>query len=157
MAIRDILVQLILRDIRTWWSHFLHCGDSINDDRFIISTNDGCASNMDFNGHFPDKWWCQIGAQRLFNAWSLYGGVNFDLTRLMLAAQAEGAPIGFLRLHQVSLWNAPRALGIKSGSISQPRGQFQPAGGTYAVVDIGDDYPSPILWHICWKSTTTPI
>ena len=134
---RDILVQLVAHykdEVVT----FLHCGDS------ELTTNDSLfqqmtvvQGNMDFNGHFPEQVVVPVGAQKAFLTHGHLYGVNFDLTRLMLAAQAEGAQLAFYgHTHQLACEMHQGLLVLNPGSISQPRGQFQPLGGTYAVVDI---------------------
>ncbi|USF95713.1 metallophosphoesterase family protein [Latilactobacillus sakei] len=134
---RDILVQLVAHykdEVVT----FLHCGDSeLTTTDSLFQQMTVVQGNMDFNGHFPEQVVVPVGAQKAFLTHGHLYGVNFDLTRLMLAAQAEGAQLAFYgHTHQLACEMHQGLLVLNPGSISQPRGQFQPLGGTYAVVDI---------------------
>ena len=134
---RDILVQLVAHykdEVVT----FLHCGDSeLTTTDSLFQQMTVVQGNMDFNGHFPEQVVVPVGAQKAFLTHGHLYGVNFDLTRLMLAAQAEGAQLAFYgHTHQLACEMHQGLLVLNPGSISQPRGQFQSLGGTYAVVDI---------------------
>ncbi|WP_424349992.1 metallophosphoesterase family protein [Latilactobacillus sp. 5-91] len=134
---RDILVQLVAH-YKDEAVTFLHCGDSeLTTTDSLFQQMTVVQGNMDFNGHFPEQVVVPVGAQKAFLTHGHLYGVNFDLTRLMLAAQSEGAQLAFYgHTHQLACEMHQGLLVLNPGSISQPRGQFQPLGGTYAVVDI---------------------
>lgn len=136
---RDILVQLQAhyqgQDVT-----FLHCGDSeLRQDDAVFEQMTGVEGNMDWHDQFPDKVMLSIEQQRILMTHGHLYGVNFGLTNLLLAAQAEDANLIFYgHTHQLACATHEGILMLNPGSISQPRGQFQKIGGTYAVVDVSE-------------------
>jgi phosphoesterase, MJ0936 family len=114
----------------------IHCGDSeLSFDadlrrQFLI-----VGGNMDFDQQFPASLTQKIGAETIFVAHGHRLGINYDLTKMQLAAQQAGATLAFYgHSHQLACEMAAGCLFLNPGSISQPRGHWAILGGTYAIV-----------------------
>lgn len=114
----------------------IHCGDSeLSYDadlrrQFLI-----VGGNMEFDQQFPESLTRKIGSETVFVAHGHRLGINYDLTRLQLAAQQAEATLAFYgHSHQLACEMVAGCLFLNPGSISQPRGHWAILGGTYAVV-----------------------
>ncbi|CAH0419034.1 YfcE family phosphodiesterase [Periweissella ghanensis] len=95
------------------------------------------AGNMDFDRKYESSNHYRTSDQSIFQAHGHLFGVNYSLTKLILAAKAVDAQIvTFGHTHQLGVEVVDNMLVINPGSISQPRGQYAYLGGTYAIVTV---------------------
>lgn len=134
---RDILTQIFTAN-KDQVTQIFYNGDSelpANDEVFddVITV----AGNMDFDRKYELTNHYQTKEQSIFQTHGHLLGVNYSLTKLILAAKAVNAQIvTFGHTHQLGVEVADNMLIINPGSISQPRGKYAHLGGTYAIVTV---------------------
>jgi putative phosphoesterase len=95
--------------------------------------------NMDFDPKFANEQLYQDEAVTILQVHGHLVGVNMSLSKLEALAEQTGANIAiFGHTHQLGVEMINDILFLNPGSISQPRGQFNRLGGTYAVVEASD-------------------
>lgn len=134
---REILVKIFAAN-KDQVTQIFYNGDSelaSNDEVFnnVITV----AGNMDFDRKYEMSNHYQTKEQSIFQTHGHLFGVNYALTKLILAAKQVSAQIvTFGHTHQLGVEMIDNMLIINPGSISQPRGQYAYLGGTYAIVTV---------------------
>ncbi|MFD1428964.1 metallophosphoesterase [Lacticaseibacillus mingshuiensis] len=116
---------------------FLYAGDSeLPADDSMFARYQAVRGNMDFDSAFPLTRTLQLGDLTVFLTHGHRFGVNWTMDQLLAAGQAVHAGlIIFGHTHQLGGEKHEGVVLLNPGSISQPRGEFMPLGGTYAVVE----------------------
>ncbi|GAD15953.1 metallophosphoesterase [Lentilactobacillus otakiensis] len=116
-----------------------HCGDSeLSLDDPLIAKMHIVQGNMDF-AEFPDHELEKIDHQTILVTHGHHQNVNGGLLNLELYARSLSANIVlFGHTHQLGVTFDDNILFVNPGSISQPRGEYAPLGGTYAMVSSND-------------------
>lgn len=134
---RDILVKL-KKQLQP--DAVFHCGDSemrADDpwfqDAYVVQ------GNMDSDPSLPQVLTPRVAGCQVLLTHGHLDGVNWDLTRLKLRADAAQADAVFYgHTHQLAAEMVAGHLFVNPGSISQPRGEFQALGGTCALITVTD-------------------
>lgn len=116
-----------------------HCGDSelLQDDP-LVNKMHIVQGNMDF-ADFPDHELQRIDHQTVMVTHGHHQNVNDGLLNLELYARSLSANVVLYgHTHQLGATFDDNMLFINPGSISQPRGEYAPLGGTYAIVSSND-------------------
>ena len=115
-----------------------HCGDSemAADDPWFSDVA-AVRGNMDIDDRFPLAVTPVVNGCQVLLTHGHRDAVNWDLTKLALHAQAVNAQAVFFgHTHELAVEMNAGCLFLNPGSISQPRGEFRPLGGTCAVVTV---------------------
>lgn len=130
------ILQKLVHHYQEQVAAFIHCGDSeLAYDSALREAFTIVGGNMDFDQAFPQTAVQQVGDETIFVAHGHLLGVNYDLTKMRLAAEQAHATIAcYGHTHQLACELVDGRLYLNPGSISQPRGHWASLGGTYAVV-----------------------
>lgn len=137
--------QAILQTVFDAFSHrvdaIFHCGDSeTTRDNRVFDNVIAVEGNNDPRGAFPDDVVQKVGDETVFMTHGDLYGVSMGLTHLSLKAQEVGATLTFFgHTHQLGAEFEAGCLYLNPGSISLPRGQYAPIGGTFAIVTTTPD------------------
>ncbi|GEK28202.1 metallophosphoesterase [Furfurilactobacillus siliginis] len=145
---RDILVDLkqqFAGQIDAWF----HCGDSeLAADDPLWQTYHVVGGNMDFDTGFKSQQVIAVGQYKVFLAHGHRYQIKQSLTALALAAREVQADFAFFgHSHELGVIENDSTLFLNPGSISQPRGQYQSLGGTFAIVTIADSGDVTVTFH----------
>lgn len=133
---REILAQ-ITRQFGDQVDAMFHCGDSnLNPTDEVMKPFKTVLGNTDWGLDYPKMQQSVIDNERIVVIHGHQYQVNSTLTPLMLLAQEQQASIiAYGHTHQLAATVEKGILLLNPGSISQPRGQYQKIGGTFAVVE----------------------
>lgn len=115
-----------------------HCGDSnLAPTDPAMAPFVTVAGNTDWGLDYPNQVVQTVGDQRILVTHGHAQGVNQNLVALSQLAQQVGATIAaYGHTHQLACeLDAQGILLLNPGSISQPRGEYDYLGGTFAVVE----------------------
>ncbi|MDO4903376.1 MAG: metallophosphoesterase [Limosilactobacillus sp.] len=135
----------VLEDIVAKWADkvdvMIHCGDSeFPADDPLMQNFVRVAGNNDWNLGYDNDQETTVGGTHFFVTHGHHYQVNFTMTPLMLKGQSVAADVVcFGHTHQLMATVEKGMLLINPGSISLPRGQYAPIGGTFAIVDADAD------------------
>ena len=118
-----------------------HCGDSnLSPDDPALAGFQVVVGNTDWDP-FPRVVDHVVGDEHVFVTHGHLYGVNQSLLNLKLAAKEAGATVAAHgHTHQLACQVVDGILLLNPGSISQPRGEYDYLGGTFAMVETTPEH-----------------
>ena len=115
-----------------------HCGDSnLESTAPAMKDFQAVIGNTDWGLNYPEVISQLIDGEQVVVTHGHLYDVNQSLIGLLtLARQKQASLVAFGHTHQLGCELVKDTLFINPGSISQPRGQYAPLGGTFAIVDL---------------------
>lgn len=137
---RDIL-QKIADRFNGEVNVMMHCGDSnLEPSDPVMQPFKTVIGNTDWGLNYPKTQLAVVDHEHILVVHGHLYQVNFTLTPLMLLAKENRATIAaYGHTHQLAVECNQGILYLNPGSISQPRGQYQKLGGTFAIVSVDAD------------------